>query len=136
MTAKQDISEELSELAVFAAKEDWLYQAELRLADKFSVIAVTFAKENSGAEFICNNFIGQDSALRLSARSSILRSIKLIEKSLDKLQGLKATFKIDEPFPDYLAPSNPAQTFFQSEILRRDLNAQVDRCQRSGAQLV
>lgn len=123
MTEKKDISAELTQLTEFAAQEDWLYQAELRLADEFSVIATAFSKANPKAEIICKNYIGGDSNLRLSARSSILRSIKSIEKSLDKLQGLKATYMIREVFPDYFAPPNPAQTFFQSEILRRNLQS-------------
>ncbi len=123
MTEKMDISVELTQLAEFAGREDWLYQAELRLADEFSVIATAFSEANPKAEVICKNYIGRDSSLRLSARSSILRSIKSIEKSLDKLQGLKATYMISEVFPDYFAPPKPAQTFFQSEILRRNLQS-------------
>lgn len=117
----RDISAQLSELASFAEREDWLYQAELRLAEVFSLAATTFSQANPGAEVICKNFIGGDSALRLSARSSILRTIKSIEKSLDRLQGLKATYRLGEMAQDYFSPSNPAKTFFQSEIVRRNL---------------
>lgn len=117
----RDISAQLSELASFAEREDWLYQAELRLAEVFSLAATTFSQANPGAEVICKNFIGGDSALRLSARSSILRTIKSIEKSLDRLQGLKATYRLGEMAQDYFSPSNPAKTFFQSEIARRNL---------------
>jgi len=117
----RDISAQLSELASFAEREDWLYQAELRLAEVFSLAATTFSQANPGAEVICKDFIGEDSALRLSARSSILRTIKSIEKSLDRLQGLKATYRLGEVAQDYFSPSNPAKTFFQSEIVRRNL---------------
>ena len=67
------------------------------------------------------NYIGPESALRLSARSSLLRTIKTIEKSLDRLQALKPTYKVWEEVQDYFGPSNPAQTFFASEIVRRNL---------------
>lgn len=119
---KNDISAELTRLAEFAELEDWLYQAELRLANKFSVVALEFVEANPGTEVICKNYIGPESALRYSARSSILRSIKAIEKSLDKLQGLRTIYKPYENLPDYFAPQNPAQTFFQLEIRRRTLN--------------
>ncbi len=124
MTDENAIAVELGQLARFAEREDWLYQTELRLADKISDIARTFSEENPGAEVICNNYIGSDSALRLSARSCILRSIKAIEKSLDKLQGLKAIYRIGEVFPDYFDTPNPATTFFQSEIVRRNLDSE------------
>lgn len=118
----RDFSAPLSELASFAEREDWLYQAELRLADEFSLVATTFSQANPGAEVICKDYIGGDSALRLSARSNILRTIKSIEKSLDKLQGLKATYRFGEVGQDYFSPSNPAKTFFESEIVRRNLH--------------
>lgn len=122
----RDISAQLSELASFAEREDWLYQAELRLADVFSLAATTFSLANPGAEVICKNYIGGDSALRHSARSSILRTIKSIEKSLDRLQGLKATYSLGEVIQDYFSPSNPAKTFFQSEIVRRNMQAPLE----------
>lgn len=114
---------QLTEVAEFAQREDWLYQAELKLAGEFSLIAQAFVKANPGAEAICKNYTGAESVLIYGARSSIIRSIKTIEKSLDKLQGLSATCRSHEQFPDYLAPSNPAQTFFQSEMRRRNLAA-------------
>jgi len=121
MTEKY-ISTELTQLAEFAEREDWLYQAELRLADEFSVVALAFVNANPGAEVICKYYIGAESALRYSARSSILRSIKSIKKSLDKLQGLRSRYTIKEDLPDYFAPQNPVQTYFQSEIAKRNLN--------------
>lgn len=48
----RDFSAPLSELASFAEREDWLYQAELRLADEFSLVATTFSQANPGAEVI------------------------------------------------------------------------------------
>lgn len=42
MTTEIDISADLMQLAVFAEREDWLYQAELRLADEFSRVALAF----------------------------------------------------------------------------------------------
>lgn len=116
------ISEELSQLAEFAEREDWLYQAELRLANEFSVVALAFVKANPGAEVICKHYIGAESALRYSARSSILRSIKSIKKSLDTLQGLRSMNTIKEDIPDYFASHNPVQTFFQSELRKRKLH--------------
>lgn len=130
MTQGKGISEELTQLAEFAEREDWLYQAELRLAYEFSMIAMAFAEANPRAEVICINYIGTESALRHSARSNMLRSIKLIEKSLDKLQGLKATYPIKDAIPDFFAPPNPAQTFYQEEILRRNLQT-LCQCQKN-----
>lgn len=123
MTKDLDLSARLSELAALAKKEDWLYQAELRLADEFSAVATAFSQANPGAEIICENYIGPDSALRLSARSSLLKTIKTIERSLDRLQALKPTYKVWDEVQDYFGPSNPAQTFFTSEIVRRNLRA-------------
>lgn len=123
MTENMDISARLAELAALAEKEDWLYQAELRLAEEFSAVATAFSQANPGMEIICENYIGPDSALRLSARSSLLRTIKTIEKSLDGLQALKPTYKVWDDVQDYFVPSNPAQTFFASEIVRRNLRA-------------
>lgn len=121
MTKELDLSARLSELAALAEKEDWLYQAELRLADEFSAVATAFSQANPGTEIICENYIGPDSALRLSARSSLLRTIKTIEKSLDRLQALKPRYIVWDDVQDYFGPSNPAQTFFASEIVRRNL---------------
>lgn len=114
---------QIAEFAEFAQREDWLYQAELRLAGEFSLVAQAFVKANPDAEAICKSYIGAESALIYGARSSILRSIKTIERSLDKLQGLRTTYQHRENLPDYLTPPNPAQTFFQSEMRRRNLNA-------------
>lgn len=121
MTEDLDVSARLSEIAALAEQEDWLYKAELRLADEFSAVASAFSLANPGAEIICKNYIGPESALRLSARSSLLRTIKTIEKSLDRLQALKPTYKVWDEVQDYFGPSNPAQTFFASEIVRRNL---------------
>ena len=121
MTEDLDLCARLAELAALAEKEDWLYQTELRLADEFSAVATAFSQANPGAEIISENYIGSDSALRLSARSSLLRTIKTIEKSLDRLQALKPTYKVWEEVQDYFGPSNPAQTIFASEIVRRNL---------------
>lgn len=121
MTGNTDGSAELVQLIEFAEAEDWLYQAELRLADQISAVAVAFSKGNPGTEVICRNYIGRDSVLRLNARSSILRSIKSIEKSLDKFQGLKASYRIEELLPDYFAASDPAKSFFCAEIVKRNL---------------
>lgn len=123
MTEVIDISVELTQLADFAEREDWFYLAELKLADEFSVVARAFAEANPGAYVICKNYIGGDSALRYSARSTILRSIKSIERSLDKLQGKSATYNLQNIYTDYFSRPNPAQTFFQYEIRRRNLNA-------------
>jgi len=128
MTGNTDVSAELVQLIEFAEAEDWLYQAELRLADQISAVAVAFSKENPGTEVICTNYIGRDSVLRLNARSTILRSIKSIEKSLDKFQGIKATYRIGEPFPDYFASPDPAKSFFCSEIEKRNLQTYIE-CQ-------
>ena len=100
-----------------------MYQAELRLAEEFSAVATAFSQVTPGAEIICENYIGQNSVLRLGARSSLLTSIKTIEKSLDRLQGLEPTYKVWDEVQDYFGPSNPAQTFFASEIVRRNLRA-------------
>lgn len=121
MTAENDISAGLMQLAEFAEREDWLYLAELRLADEFSRVALAFAQANPEAEVICKDYIGANSALRHRARSSLFRSIRSIEKSLDQLQGLRTMYKLGEPVPDYLAPPNPAKAFFESEIRRRHL---------------
>jgi hypothetical protein len=123
MTENLDISARLSELAALAEKEDWLYQAELRLADEFSAVATAFSAANPGTEIICENYIGPGSVVRRSARSSLLRTIKTIEKSLDRLQALKPTYKIWEEAQDYFASSSPAQTYFAAEIVRRNLHA-------------
>lgn len=122
MTENLDISARLSELAALAEKEDWLYQAELRLADEFSAVATAFSAANPGTEIICENYIGPGSVVRRGARSSLLRTIKTIEKSLDRLQALKPTYKVWEEAQDYFAPSNPAQTFFATEVVRRNLH--------------
>lgn len=87
MTTKIDISVDLMQLAVFAEREDWLYQAELRLADEFSRVALAFAEATPGVEVICRDYIGADSALRYRARSSLLRSINSIEKTLINCRG-------------------------------------------------
>lgn len=121
MTSEKNISADLIELAEFAKREDWLYQAELRLAEEFSRVALGFAEVNREAEVICKDYIGADSVLRFHARSSLLRSIKSIKKSLDKLQGLRTMYKLDEDLPDYFAPPNPAKAFLESEIQRRNL---------------
>ncbi len=121
MTEDRNISLRLAELAALAEKEDCLYQAELRLADEFSAVATAFSLANPGAGIICENYIGPSSVVRRSARSSLLRTIKTIEKSLDRLQALKPTYKVWDEVQDYFAPSNPAQTFFASEIVRRNL---------------
>ena len=121
MTEDLDISARLAELAALAEKEDWLYQAELRLADEFSAFATAFSAANPGTEIICENYIGPSSVVRRSARSSLLRTIKTIEKSLDRLQALRPAYKVWDEVQDYFGPSNPAQTFFASEIVRRNL---------------
>lgn len=121
MTSEKNISADLIELAEFAEREDWLYQAELRLAEEFSRVAVAFAEVNREAEVICKDYIGADSVLRYHARSSLLRSIKSIKKSLDKLQGLRTMYKLEESLPDCFAPPNPAKAFLESEIQRRNL---------------
>lgn len=123
MTESLDISARLAELAGLAEKEDCLYQAELRLADEFSAVATAFTAANPGTEIICENYIGPGSIVRRSARSSLLRTIKTIEKSLDRLQALKPTYKIWVEAQDYFASSNPAQTYFAAEIVRRNLLA-------------
>lgn len=122
MTEDLDISARLLELAALAEQEDWLYQAELRLAEEFSAVATAFSAANPGTGIICENYIGPSSVVRRSARSSLLRTIKTIEKSLDRLQALKPTYKVWEEAQDYFAPSNPAQTFFASEVVRRNLH--------------
>ena len=53
--------------------------------------------------------------------SSLLRSIKSIEKSLDKLQRVGTMYKLGETPLDYFAPPNPAKAFLEAEILRRNL---------------
>lgn len=121
MTTTIDISADLMQLAVFAEREDWLYRAELRLADEFSRVALAFAEATPGAEVICKDYIGADSALRYRARSSLLRAINSIEKMLDKLQGLRTMYKLGETLPDYFSSQNPAKAFLESEIRRRNL---------------
>lgn len=121
MTTKIYISAELTQLVEFAEREDWLYQTELRLAAEFSRVALAFAEANPEAEVICKDYIGEDSALRYRARSSLLRSIKSIEKSLDKLQGLGTIYKLREVPLDYFTPQNPAKAFLESEICRRNM---------------
>lgn len=121
MTAKNDISAGLMQLVEFAEREDQLYLAELRLADEFSRVALAFAQANPEAEVICKDYIGADSALRHRARSSLFRSIRSIEKSLDQLQRLRTMYKLGEPVPDYFTPPNPAKAFLESEIRRRHL---------------
>lgn len=121
MTSEKNISADLIELAEFAKREDWLYQAELRLAEAFSRVALAFAEVNREAEVICKDYIGADSVLRFHARSSLLRSIKSIKKSLDKLLGLRTMYKLEESLPDYFAPPNPAKAFLESEIQRLNL---------------
>ena len=123
MTEDLDISVRLSEVATLAKQEDWLYQAELRLADEFSAVATAFSAANPGTEIICENYIGPSSVVRRSARSSVLRTIKTIEKSLDRLQALKPTYKVWDEVQDYFASSNPVQTYFAAEIVRRNLHA-------------
>lgn len=88
MTSEKNISADLIELAEFAEREDWLYQAELRLAEEFSRVAVAFAEVNREAEVICKDYIGADSVLRYHARSSLLRSIKSIKNPLINCRGL------------------------------------------------
>lgn len=132
MTTTIDISTDLMQLEVFAEREDWLYQAELRLADEFSRVALAFAETTPGAEVICKDYIGADSALRYRARSSLLRSINSIEKTLDKLQGLRTMYKLGESLPDYFASQNPAKAFLESEIRRRDLGTFWGNANRSG----
>lgn len=126
MTTTIDISADLMQLAVFAEREDWLYQAELRLADEFSRVALAFAEATPGAEVICKDYIGADSALRYRARSSLLRAINSIKKTLDKLQGLRTMYKLGETLPDYFAPQHPAKAFLESEIRRRDFPGRVE----------
>lgn len=121
MTKDLDVSARLAELAALAEREDYLYQAELRLADEFSAIATAFSAANPGTEIICENYFGPSSIVRRSARSSLLRTIKTIEKSLDRLQALKPTYKVWDEVQDHFGPSNPAQAFFASEIARRNL---------------
>ena len=121
MTTEQNISAELTQLAEFAEREDSLYRAELILAAEFSRVALAFAEANPEAEVICKDYIGEDSALKYSARSSLLRSIKSIEKSLDKLQGVGTIYKFGEAPLDYFAPQNPAKAFLESEIRRRNM---------------
>lgn len=122
MTEDLDLCARLAELAALAEKEDWLYQTELRLADEFSAVATAFSAANPGTEIICENYIGPGSVVRRSARSSLLRTIKTIEKSLDRLQALKPTYKVWDEAQDFFAPSNPAQTFFATEVVRRNLH--------------
>ena len=121
MTAENDVPADLRRLAEFAEREDWLYLAELRLADEFSRVALAFAEATPGSEVICKDYIGADSAFRYRARSSLLRSINSIEKTLNKLQGLRTMYKLGETLPDYFAPQNPAKAFLESEIRRRNL---------------
>lgn len=121
MTLEKNISADLIELAEFAKREDWLYQAELRLAEEFSRVALAFAEANRETEVICKDYIGPDSVLRYRARSSLLRSIRSIKKSLDKLQGLRSMYKLEENVPDYFATPNPAKAFLELEIQRRNL---------------
>ena len=121
MTTKIDISADLKQLAVFAEREDWLYQTELRLAGEFSRVALAFTEATPGAEAICRDYIGVDSALTYRARSSLLRAINSIEKTLDKLQGRRTMYKLGETLPDYFAPQYPAKAFLESEIRRRNL---------------
>lgn len=121
-------SAELMELVQFAEREDRLYQAELRLAEEFSRVALAFAEATPEAEVICRDYIGTDSVLRHRARSSLLRSISSIEKALDKFQGLTKKHKLDQSLPDYFGPKNPANAFLESEIRRRDLDSFLGRC--------
>ncbi len=121
MTKELDISARLAELAALAEREDCLYQAELRLADEFSAVATAFTAANPGTEIICENYIGSSSVVRRSARSSLLRTIRTIKKSLDGMQAIKPTYKVWEEVQDHFGPSNPAQAFFASEIVRRNL---------------
>lgn len=123
MTKEEEISAELTLLAEFAEREDWLYLAELRLADEFSRVALAFAEATPSAEVICKDYIGTDSALRYRARSTLFRSINSIKKSLDKLQGLRTIYSLGETLPDYFASPNPAKAFLESEIRRRNLGA-------------
>lgn len=121
MTKDKDIFAELTQLTEFAEREDWLYRAELSLAAEFSRVALAFAEENPEAEVICKDYIGEDSELKYRARSSLLRSIRSIEKSLDKLQGVGTMYKLGESPLDYFAPQNPAKAFLESEICRRKM---------------
>lgn len=128
MTVGVASSAELMELVQFAEREDRLYQAELRLAQEFSRVALAFAEATPEAEVICRDYIGTDSAVRHRARSSLLRSIRSIEKALDRLQGLTTTYKLGQSLPDYFGPQNPAKVFLEAEIRRRDLDSLLGRC--------
>lgn len=121
MTTEQNISSELTWLAEFAEREDWLYRAELRLAAEFSRVALAFAEANPEAEVICKYYIGEDSELKYSARRSLLGSIKSIEKSLDKLQGVGTIYTFGRAPRDHFAQQNPAKAFLESEIRRRNM---------------
>lgn len=120
MAGKSNISAELALLAEFAEREDWLYQAELKLAAEFSTVAKAFAEANPGSEVICTNYIGSESVLRYSARSCMLRSIKSIDRSLNELEGVRPAYQPDKSWSDYLSPPNPAHSFFCAELAKRE----------------
>lgn len=121
MTIKTKISAELAQLADFAAREDWLYQAELHLADEFSRAAQTFRLNHPGTEAICQHYIGPTSVLVYSARSSMFQAIRTIARSIDRLHGRGQTYQADDDRSNYLADPNPAQSFFRAEVAKRQL---------------
>lgn len=121
MKAESDISAQLMQLAEFAKQEDWLYALEVRLASAFSLIAQALVAADPRAEVICSSYIGVNSALLRSARSSNLGAIKSIERSLDRLQAFRATSNQDRHLLDCFAFPNPAQTFLRTEIIKRKL---------------
>lgn len=122
MTSENKISQELTQLAEFAAREDWLYQAERKLAVEISLLAQTFCESNPAAELLCQDYIGDKSFLVYKARCSIIQVIKTIGRSLNQLQGLSPTYHRSDDTPDYLADTNPAQAFLRAEITKRKLD--------------
>lgn len=126
MTNERNGTAVLAELVEFADREDWLYQAELSLAAEFSAVAKAFAEANPGSDVICANYIGPESALRYSARSCMLRSIKSIDRSLNELEGIRPAYQPNKQWSDYLSPTSPAQSFLRAELIKRNLDKAGD----------
>lgn len=121
MTRETQISAQLAQLAEFAAREDWRFQAEIELAAELSLTAQAFCEKHPGTEEICRHFIGRDSVLVFEARTNIFQSLKTIAYKLDQMRGLGSSLLANADWSDYLAAANPAQSFFRAEVAKRQL---------------
>lgn len=127
-TRETQVSEQLAQLAQFAAREDWLYQSAQELAAEFARIANAFCTTHPGAEEICSHYIGLDrnNELVFRARIQLHQAFKSIACTLNRLQGKASPGPYLGGGADLFTAANPAQTFLYAEVAKRQLQSNED----------